>query len=90
MQENALTRTMQRKDFVDALAFLIAVGKLSEIANHHPDVDLRYNKVYLRLTTHSAGHTVTEKDFLLAAEINGLAENDTQSISQELRQRFAN
>lgn len=88
-EENALTRTIQRKDFVEALAFLLAVGKLAEAANHHPDVDLRYNKMHLSLSTHSAGHKITDKDLLLAQKINGLSEDDIRAITQTLRERFA-
>jgi pterin-4a-carbinolamine dehydratase len=41
LRENALVRTIQRRDFVEAMAFLLAVGWLAEADNHHPDVDLR-------------------------------------------------
>jgi 4a-hydroxytetrahydrobiopterin dehydratase len=85
LQENALTRTIKRADFIEALGFLLAVGKVAEAANHHPDVDLRYNQLHLRLTTHSAGHQVTEKDFLLAQKINDLNEDHIRFITQELR-----
>jgi 4a-hydroxytetrahydrobiopterin dehydratase len=88
-QENALTRTIRRQDFVEALGYLLAVGKLAEAANHHPDVDLRYNKIHLSLSTHDAGHQITQKDFLLAEEINGLTEDSIRSLTQELRQRLA-
>ena len=88
-QENALARTIQCKDFVEALALLLAVGKLSENADHHPDVDLRFNKIRLSLSTHSAGRTITSKDFSLAEEINGLTDHDTRPIVADLRARFA-
>ncbi len=88
-RENSLTRTIQRQDFVEALAFLIAVGKISETADHHPDVDLRYNKLHFSLCTHSAGHSLTEKDFALAEKINGVTDDATHSIACDLRARFA-
>ena len=87
--ENALARTIQCRDFVEALAFLLAVGKLSEKADHHPDVDLRYNKLHLSLTTHSAAHKITSKDFILAEKINGLTDDDTRPLIADLRARFA-
>jgi len=47
------------------------VGALAETADHHPDVDIRWDTVTLRLSTHSAGG-LTEKDLLLAAEVDEL------------------
>ena len=61
-----LTRTFTHKDFVAALAFVNRVGDLAEKAGHHPDIDIRYNKVRLGLVTHDAGG-ITAKDFDLAA-----------------------
>jgi 4a-hydroxytetrahydrobiopterin dehydratase len=59
------------RDFVGAMAFVNAVALRAEAANHHPDIDIRWNKVLLRLSTHSAGG-LTGADFDLAAKINGL------------------
>ncbi len=42
--ENALSRTVVRADFVEALAFVLEIGKLAEAANHHPDIDIRYRR----------------------------------------------
>jgi len=61
-----LVRTFQFKDFRAALGFVNRVGELAEEAGHHPDIDIRYNRVRLGLTTHDAGG-ITEKDFDLAA-----------------------
>ena len=85
-RENALHRSFQRKDFVEALAFLIAVGKLAEAANHHPDVELSYNKLHLSLSTHDAGHKVTEKDIRLAEQINALSDATVLPAAQKLRE----
>jgi len=87
---HALTRTFERADFLDALAFVLAVAKPAEAANHHPDIDIRYNKVELRISTHSEGHKITAKDFALAEKINGLIESDIRLISEELRGRLKN
>lgn len=87
-EENALTRTLARADFVDALALVLEIGRVAEAANHHPDIDIRYRTVRLSLSTHSAGHIVTEKDFALAEEINDLSEERIRLISDELRLRF--
>jgi 4a-hydroxytetrahydrobiopterin dehydratase len=66
-----ITRTFEHKDFNEALAFVNAVGNLAEAANHHPDIDIRWNKVTLALTTHSA-NALTDKDTQLATQINDL------------------
>jgi 4a-hydroxytetrahydrobiopterin dehydratase len=72
-QDDVLVKVVRRGDFAGALAFVNAVGELAEAANHHPDIDIRWNTVTLRLTTHSAGG-LTAKDLALAAEIDGLLE----------------
>ena len=66
-----LTRTFTLADFRAALAFVNQVGEFAEAANHHPDIDIRWNKVRLALVTHSAGG-LTKKDFDLAARIDSL------------------
>ena len=67
-----LTRTFTHKDFRAALAFVNKVGELAEKAGHHPDIDIRYNKVRLALVTHDAGG-LTAKDFELAAAVDKLS-----------------
>lgn len=63
-----ITRTYKFKDFKEALAFVNRVAELADAADHHPDIDIRWNKVKLTLSTHSAGG-LTEKDFALARQI---------------------
>ena len=67
----AITRTVERADFRDALLFLGAVAYLAERANHHPDVAISWNQVTLTLSTHSAGG-LTFADFNLARQISAL------------------
>lgn len=64
-----ISRTYQFKDFPAAVRFVNAVAELAERAWHHPDIDIRWNKVTLTLTTHDAGG-LTEKDFTLAQEFD--------------------
>ena len=59
--------------FPGAVAFVVRVGFAAEAANHHPDLDVRYDKVRVALSTHSEGG-VTVKDIDLARTISGLAE----------------
>ena len=71
LDNGAITKTVTRKDFRDALLYVNAVGYLAEQANHHPDIAVSWNKVTLTLVTHSAGG-LTKNDFALAREINDL------------------
>ena len=67
----AITRVFQFRDFSTAMEFVNAVARLAEQANHHPDIDIRWNKVTLSLTTHDEGG-LTEKDFDLAMKADQL------------------
>ena len=68
-----LHKTFSFSDFREAFGFVVEIARLAEDADHHPDIDIRWNKVGLTLVTHSAGSTVTEKDRALAARIDGIA-----------------
>jgi len=70
-KDAAITRTFQFKDFPPAIKFVNALARLAEKANHHPDIDIRWNKVTLTLSTHDAGG-LTTKDFALAKQFNAL------------------
>jgi 4a-hydroxytetrahydrobiopterin dehydratase len=69
---DVISRVFQFKDFPAAVRFVNAVAELAEEAQHHPDIDIRWNKVTLALTTHDAGG-LTEKDFLLAKKSDELS-----------------
>ena len=71
VESGELVRTFLFKDFRGSLKFVNGVGELAEEAGHHPDIDIRYNKVRLALVTHDAGG-ITEKDFDLAARADKL------------------
>ncbi len=68
IQDGKLCRTFTFKDFVAAIAFVQNIMPIAEKLKHHPDIDIRYNKVTLRLTTHDAGE-ITAKDVGLAKNI---------------------
>ncbi len=68
-KDGEIQKTYVLRDFKDALAFVTRVAFLAEEADHHPDIDIRYKRVTLKLSTHSAGG-LTEKDFSLAKEID--------------------
>ncbi len=67
-----ISRTFVFQDFSVAMKFVNAVAEIAEAAQHHPDVDIRWNKVTLALTTHEAGG-LTEKDFALARQCDALS-----------------
>ena len=69
LKEGEITKLYKFKEFKEAISFVNRVAELAETADHHPDIDIRYNKVTLTLSTHSAGG-LTGKDFRLAREID--------------------
>jgi 4a-hydroxytetrahydrobiopterin dehydratase len=71
-QGNMLVRTFKLKDFRDALSFVEKVADPADAQNHHPDVEIHWNTVTLKLWTHASGG-VTERDFRLAAAIDEIA-----------------
>lgn len=68
---NTIYRVVVKKDFIAAMGFVQSVAMLAEKMDHHPDIDIRWNKVTLVLSTHSEGG-LTQKDFALAEQINSL------------------
>ena len=66
-----LVTTVELRDFAAALAFVNAVGAAAEAANHHPDIDIRWNTVRLVLTTHDSGG-LTLLDLALAGVVDRL------------------
>jgi 4a-hydroxytetrahydrobiopterin dehydratase len=67
---NALQKTFTFKSFSDAMAWMIKASYIIEKMDHHPEWTNIYNKVHVRLTTHDAGNTVSDKDRLLAAALD--------------------
>jgi 4a-hydroxytetrahydrobiopterin dehydratase len=68
-QGAAITRTYAFRDFPAAMAFVNATAKLAEEKCHHPDIDIRWNRVTLTLSTHDEGG-LTRKDFELAKRLD--------------------
>jgi 4a-hydroxytetrahydrobiopterin dehydratase len=66
-----LVKTVDCAGFIGALEFVGEVGRLAEAANHHPDIDIRYNRVTLALITHDSGG-ITRLDLDLARGIDGV------------------
>jgi 4a-hydroxytetrahydrobiopterin dehydratase len=68
LKDGALARSFSFGDFREAMSFVNSVAALAERAGHHPDIDIRYNKVNLALSSHDAGG-ITDRDFSLAKGI---------------------
>jgi 4a-hydroxytetrahydrobiopterin dehydratase len=66
-----ITRTYGFADFNQAMGFVTRVALAAEKADHHPDIDIRWNKVTLTLSTHSEGG-ITPKDLGLAGRCDDL------------------
>src|SRR5258707_11425489 len=60
-----ILRTFKFKGFLESLDFVKRIAKKAQKINHHPDIDIRFDKVTLKLTTHDEGG-LTKKDFSLA------------------------
>jgi len=71
-REEALVRILKFKTFVDLANFVREVAAVAEELGHHPDMDLRYTTLVLKLTTHGAGNRVTEKDEEMAKRLDEL------------------
>jgi 4a-hydroxytetrahydrobiopterin dehydratase len=68
---DVLVTAVKLHDFAAALAFVNAIGAAAEAANHHPDIDIRWNTVRLVLTTHDSGG-ITLLDLALAGVVDRL------------------
>ena len=71
LEEKTLKREFTFSNFKKAMAFVVQTAMTAETQNHHPDINITYNKVTLTLTTHKVGG-LTRNDFLMAAKIDEL------------------
>lgn len=68
---HTILRTFEFAGFLHSIAFVDRIAKRAQKLNHHPDIDIRFNKVTLTLTTHDEGG-LTGKDFAMARECDGV------------------
>lgn len=71
-ENNQLQRSFEFRNFVEAFAFMTKVGFAAEKMGHHPNWTNVYNKVHIKLCTHDANDTITEKDIQLSKEIDAI------------------
>ncbi len=69
---DAIAKEFERGDFVGSVRFVASLVAPAEEMNHHPDLEISWSKVTVKLSTHSEGG-LTENDFVLAAKIDALA-----------------
>lgn len=69
---NEITKLFQFKNYYETMAFVNATAWISHREDHHPDLEVGYNKCKVRYSTHSVGG-LSENDFICAARINALA-----------------
>ncbi|HSG48222.1 MAG TPA: 4a-hydroxytetrahydrobiopterin dehydratase [Longimicrobiales bacterium] len=74
LKDGMLRKTYVFPAFRDSIVFVNRVASLADDANHHPDIDIRYDKVRISLSTHDAGG-ITEKDTTLAGKIDFATSN---------------
>jgi 4a-hydroxytetrahydrobiopterin dehydratase len=70
---DVITKTFTMPAFMDGIAFVNRIAQAAEAADHHPDVDIRYTRIIVALSTHDAGG-ITQKDIALAQSIERLAQ----------------
>ena len=73
LEDESITRTFGFADFKEAMGFVVRVGLAAEVADHHPDIDIRWNQVTLTLSTHFES-ALTERDTALAALCDGFVD----------------
>ncbi|MDW5265090.1 MULTISPECIES: 4a-hydroxytetrahydrobiopterin dehydratase [Acidobacteriaceae] len=69
LKEGKLVREWTFHDFPGAMVFVNRIAAIAEEANHHPDIDIRYNRVQLALVSHDAGG-ITKRDAAMAGRIS--------------------
>ena len=69
---DTLTKTFGFEKFADGIAFVGRAAKIADEMNHHPDIDVRYTKILMSLSTHDAGG-ITQADLTLAERIESVA-----------------
>ena len=66
-----ILRTFEFEGFLESIDFVNRIARKAQKLNHHPDIDIRFNKVTLKLTTHDEGG-LTEKDFSFAGQCDDI------------------
>ena len=79
-----LERTFKFKDFNDAIDFVNKVAKIAETQNHHPDIEIKYDKVKLSITDHEKGG-VSEKCYKFVKSIDDMGNEELTEYARTLK-----
>ncbi|MHA3773404.1 4a-hydroxytetrahydrobiopterin dehydratase [Verrucomicrobiota bacterium sgz303538] len=71
LEKKHIERTFEFDDFTQAIDFVNSIADIAEDEDHHPDMDIRYNKVRVQLSTHAEGG-LTDRDFEVAKKVDNL------------------
>ena len=70
--DGRLIRDVEAPTFPDAIEWVVMIAQAAEAMDHHPDIDIRWRRLHLELSTHSAGGRVTDLDVALAERIDAI------------------
>ena len=73
-QSKEIFREYRFKDYYKTIAFVNALAWIAHQENHHPDIEVGYNRCRVRYSTHAIGG-LSENDFICAAKVNMLIDN---------------
>lgn len=74
VDDGRLVRDVEAPTFPAAIEWVVLIAEAAESLDHHPDIDIRWRRLHLELSTHSAGGRVTELDVALAQRINAIVD----------------
>lgn len=75
IRDNTLTRSYKFENYYETMSYVVAVAMLAQSENHHPDMEVGYNRLVVKFSTHSVGG-LSENDFICAAKINTLVRHE--------------
>lgn len=72
VEGDRLVRDVEAPTFPAAIEWVVMIAQAAEAMDHHPDIDIRWRRLHLELSTHSAGGRITDLDVALATRIDGI------------------
>lgn len=70
--DGRLVRDIEAPTFPAAIEWVVMIAQAAEAMDHHPDIDIRWRRLHLELSTHSAGGRITDLDVALAERIDAI------------------
>lgn len=74
VRDHRLVRDVEAPTFPAAIEWVVMIAQAAEAMDHHPDIDIRWRRLHLELSTHSAGGRITDLDVALAARIDAIVD----------------